>query len=261
MTTIKAKISPKNSKSSLKEAKTKFKVPTTRPVKSQSKQKCHRRSSMDFEQPFCQKPKVKSRPELVCTSCTQEDVNLAISLTTQYSQKPNSKTPGILTRQYNFKVAQTIGPQTTHVICGSDNKRTLNVLRGILRGCWILSKNWLYASLENNGWADEEPYELVDFSPAVKTLRFEREAFESAFKSELFSSVGSIYVSAQVKPTKSELQELIKLGGGTVANVLRVASIVIGRVNSKLDVVNVNEKWILDSIQYHSIMPFVDYQL
>ena len=33
---------------------------------------------------------------------------------------------------------------------------------------------------------DEEPYEMVDFSPAVRNPRQEKGAFQGAFKSELF---------------------------------------------------------------------------
>ena len=40
----------------------------------------------------------------------------------------------------------------------------------------------IFSSLENGIWVDEEPYELVDFSPAVKTMRRDREAFESDFR-------------------------------------------------------------------------------
>ena len=35
-----------------------------------------------------------------------------------------------------------------------------------------MTKEWALASLEAGRWVDEEPYEMVDFSPAVKNLRF-----------------------------------------------------------------------------------------
>ena len=42
------------------------------------------------------------------------------------------------------------------------------------------------SSLEESRWVDEEPYEMVDFSPAVRNVRQEKSAFLGAFKSELF---------------------------------------------------------------------------
>ena len=44
----------------------------------------------------------------------------------------------------------------------------------------------MLSSLEEGKWVDEEPYEMVDFSPAVRNLRQEKGAFQGAFKSELF---------------------------------------------------------------------------
>jgi hypothetical protein len=32
-------------------------------------------------------------------------------------------------------------------------------------------QEWVMASLEAGDWVDEEPYEMTDFSPAVKALR------------------------------------------------------------------------------------------
>ncbi len=32
-------------------------------------------------------------------------------------------------------------------------------------------QEWVMASLESGDWVDEEPYEMTDFSPAVKALR------------------------------------------------------------------------------------------
>ena len=36
-----------------------------------------------------------------------------------------------------------VSPKTTHVVCG-DEKRTINLLRGIAYGCWILRQEWVH---------------------------------------------------------------------------------------------------------------------
>ena len=33
----------------------------------------------------------------------------------------------------------SVGPNTSHVVTG-EGKRTLNLLKGLLQGCWIVSK-------------------------------------------------------------------------------------------------------------------------
>ena len=35
------------------------------------------------------------------------------------------------------------------------------------QGCWLLTKEWAYSSLEEGRWSPEEPFEMVNFSPAV----------------------------------------------------------------------------------------------
>ena len=42
------------------------------------------------------------------------------------------------------------------------------------------------ASLESGRWVGEERYEMVNFSPAVRNIRLEKEATSGAFRSELF---------------------------------------------------------------------------
>ena len=95
--------------------------------------------------------------ELVLTSCLLEDQHMAKQMV--------KKLPGKAT------VALQVRPTTTHVISGEE-RRTLNMLKAIIRGCWVVSKSWLLASIEAGGWVDEEPYELVTFSAAIKARRY-----------------------------------------------------------------------------------------
>ena len=80
----------------------------------------------------------------------------------------------------------SVTSETTHLVCGQNNKRTINTLKAMLRGCWILSKDWLLQSLEESHWQEEADYELVTFSPAVRMLREERQTFRGVFQSDLF---------------------------------------------------------------------------
>lgn len=57
--------------------------------------------------------------------------------------------------------------KTTHLIA-FDTRRTINMLRGIIRGIWILSYDWILESMEANGWKSESEYELKSFSKAVE---------------------------------------------------------------------------------------------
>ena len=47
----------------------------------------------------------------------------------------------------NFEYIHDVGSTTSHLVCGG-NRRTLNVLRALARGCWIVSLEWVNIRLE-----------------------------------------------------------------------------------------------------------------
>uniref|UniRef100_K7GFJ1 Microcephalin n=1 Tax=Pelodiscus sinensis TaxID=13735 RepID=K7GFJ1_PELSI len=65
-----------------------------------------------------------------------------------------------------FLFSDDVCETTTHVVTGSP-RRTLNVILGIARGCWIVSYEWVLWSLECGHWISEEPYELSTNFPAA----------------------------------------------------------------------------------------------
>lgn len=181
----------------------------------------------------------------MCTSCCRDDINLVGELVKKFGK-------------YSF--SDSVNANTSHVISG-EGRRTLNLLKGLLQGCWLVTKEWVLASLEEERWVDEEPYEMVDFSPAVRSMRLDKAAFQGAFKSDLFKDCGVVYVSLNCRAPREELKQLIISGGGSVANVTRIADVIVGEDRTDLTTCCVTEKWILDSIQFHIVMPFSDYPI
>ena len=47
--------------------------------------------------------------------------------------------------------AANVGPNTSHVVTG-EGKRTLNLLKGLLQGCWIVSKVNYCVAAQPNLW-------------------------------------------------------------------------------------------------------------
>ena len=41
-----------------------------------------------------------------------------------------------------YDVSVEVNSKTTHVVCG-DDRRTMNVLRGISKGCWVVAVEWV----------------------------------------------------------------------------------------------------------------------
>ena len=210
-----------------------------------------RRSSMDFVKPsmgLVSKSKEKKQSvtrELVLTSCQPDDHKLVKDIT--------KKLPG------RAKIEQRILPTTTHLICG-ESRRTLNMLKAILHGCWIVSLDWLYECLERNTWVDEEVFEMVSFSAAVKQRRIERELLPV---SDLLKDYGPFYIGRHCHVPKKELMELIQVAGGRCVNQLRMAKVILSHDYdaSNRVTVQVTEKWVLDCVQQHCILPFDSYLL
>lgn len=68
--------------------------------------------------------------------------------------------------------------RSTHLV-SLEPLRTVNFLRGIIRGLWILRYEWIVESLAAGRWLPEEPFEVRDFSAAVsvRTLTNARSDF------------------------------------------------------------------------------------
>ncbi|XP_048582540.1 microcephalin isoform X2 [Nematostella vectensis] len=159
-----------------------------------------------------------------------------------------------------FYIADKAGANTTHVIAGSP-RRTLNVLRAIAQGCWLVSPEWVMKSLEAGYWVDEEPYELADDFPAAQLSRLERVSSGPCFRQELFKEMEPIFVAEDTSPPRDELIHLITLCGGNVCTSIRSAGLCVGKVNRRIDTSNVTEAWVLDSITEHSVLSFCTYAL
>ena len=76
------------------------------------------------------------------------------------------------------------------------------------------------------------------------------------------ADIGSVFISSQCRAPFSDLQQLIVSGGGDLSPGARTARIVVGEPSpANTGQHTVTEKWVLDSVQYHSVMPFSDYPL
>ncbi|XP_058881025.1 microcephalin isoform X2 [Acipenser ruthenus] len=95
--------------------------------------------------------------------------NRTLVMTSMPTDKQNTVIQ-VVDKLGGFSVADNVCETTTHVVTGGP-RRTLNVLLGIARGCWILSFEWILWCVESEQWIPEEPYELSNHFPAapVKT--------------------------------------------------------------------------------------------
>ncbi|XP_044519531.1 microcephalin [Gracilinanus agilis] len=160
----------------------------------------------------------------------------------------------------DFSFSCEVCESTTHVVAG-EPRRTLNVLLGIARGCWIVSYEWVLWSLEFGHWISEEPYELSNNFPAASICRQERHLSIGQYQGDLFASQPVMFITAASEPPCAKLRELVRLCGGHVSRSPFAASIYIGPYRGKKQpqIKHLSEKWILDSITQHKICPCENY--
>lgn len=65
-----------------------------------------------------------------------------------------------------------MSPTTTHLVA-FDSRRTINLLRGLVRGVWILNYDWIMKSVAAKKWQPESEYEMTSFSKAVEVIELE----------------------------------------------------------------------------------------
>ncbi|KAM6221079.1 microcephalin [Rhynchocyon petersi] len=180
-------------------------------------------------------------------------------MTSMPSEKQNVVTQVVNTLK-GFSFSQEVCETTTHVVTGKP-LRTLNVLLGIARGCWILSYEWVLWSLEMGHWIPEEPFELSVNFPAAPVCRMECHLSAGQYQGNLFSGQPLMFITPDSNPPTAKLCELVRLCGGHITRVPRQASIFIGpyRGKRKATIKYLSEQWILDSITQHKICPSENY--
>ncbi|XP_065843207.1 microcephalin-like isoform X2 [Oscarella lobularis] len=174
----------------------------------------------------------KSKQSLVMTSLSPEDRDVILSLVSALG---------------TFCVENDVSDSTTHVVCG-EGRRTLSVLRGIARGTWILSYDWILKSLEEHRWVDEDKYEMNAKFPGAKISRMKKRNDDPGVLCE----VSSIFVAKSTVPEHPVLMELVELCNGELVGTARgKETVCVGGGKGMV----VTEKWLLDTIAHQTVMP------
>ncbi|XP_076264727.1 microcephalin isoform X1 [Rhynchophorus ferrugineus] len=207
----------------------------------------YRRSTMDFLPPSqinstkrVRRTDIVRMPTIVCTKLHSHEVKLFTDAVQALGR---------------FRVENAVSSSTTHLVAG-ESKRTVNMLKAISRGCWVVNFDWVLKSVEKGKWLPEEDFEVMDFAPIVQKSRLQRQAFGSKYSMDIFENCGPIFIGFDTNPKSSDLKELVVLCKGKLVNTKRRARIVIGELCSEEDVVCLNEIWVLDCIKKNRLLSF-----
>ena len=180
--------------------------------------------------------------------------------------------------------AESVTAGTTHLVVQGDRRiaatRTVKYLQAILLGCWVVTADWVEASVREGRWVDELPYEVVGdriteyVGGPAKARRARLLGLDGR---ALFE--GTTFVLHEVEH-EAALEGLIRTGGGKVAGPAARADLLLHRVLlTKHSVMTeglevqaeargcavVNQRWLFDCISafkrlptdgaYHAVAP------
>ncbi|XP_040589347.1 microcephalin isoform X1 [Mesocricetus auratus] len=202
------------------------------------------------------------RPQEKPKKCGKEKKTVRTLVMTSMPSEKQSLIIQVVNTLKGFSFAPEVCESTSHVLVGK-SVRTLNVLMGIARGCWILSYEWVLWSLELGHWISEEPFELSESFPAAPVCRLERQLSTRRYQGTLFANQPKMFIAPASSPPRAKLCELVLLCGGQVSPSPQQASLIIGPYCGKKEarIQYLSEKWVLDSITQHKVCDFNNYQL
>ncbi|ETN61253.1 hypothetical protein AND_007075 [Anopheles darlingi] len=228
-----------------------------------------RRTTMLFQSPFeaTQTVTVKKQPfqpgrGLPSMAATQNSAVVGprqyLATTNLHTEQSTFLKEAIGTLGGGFILETDVTANTTHLVT-LEARRTINLLRALIRGLWIVRYDWIVASATAGHWLPEEQYELRDFSPAIQANRSERQAFGKHYRSDLFADYGPFWISARCTVPPGQLRELLVLCHAKVTGNRGEARYLIVEKDGTQDYrvngqqVCVDALWILDSITINKV--------
>uniref|UniRef100_A0A182QA69 BRCT domain-containing protein n=1 Tax=Anopheles farauti TaxID=69004 RepID=A0A182QA69_9DIPT len=156
-----------------------------------------------------------------------------------------------------FTIETNVTDRTTHLVT-LESRRTVNLLRALIRGIWIVRYEWIVESYRAGHWLPEERYELHDFSRAVQLNRSERQAFGSRYSNDLFADFAPFWISPRSIVPVEQLRELIVLCRGKVTGTASRAKFLVVQPDDNDAAplegqVVVTSLWVLDSITINRV--------
>ncbi|XP_564818.4 uncharacterized protein LOC3290365 [Anopheles gambiae] len=156
-----------------------------------------------------------------------------------------------------FIIEANVSDNTTHLVT-LEPRRTINLLRALIRGLWIVRYEWIVESYHAGRWLPEERFELKEFSRAVQLNRSERQAFGSQYRNELWADFAPFWISPRCAVPVQQLRELIVLCRGKVTGDASRAKFLVVEPNDN-DAAPIEGQivvapgWILDSITINKV--------
>ena len=161
-----------------------------------------------------------------------------------------------------FRTCEKVDDKTTHLVIGS-RQRTMNMVRAVVRGIWILKYEWILESEKKGEWRLEDVFMQTSIVPSLRQTRMQR-TLNDSFKMTIFDEE-VFYISKNNRIPVGELIEVVKSVGGkttkkrTKANFIVASSFV--KYPEETTALVVKPAWIFDCIENDKIINTRNYIL
>jgi len=193
--------------------------------------------------------------------------------------------------QLGGKMTQEFDGKVTHLVGISDDsgcfQRTLKYCSAVLNGIWIMSFDWVLASLAAKNWVDETPFEIKGDNHCFGAPQKARKTLSQPGAQRLFEELSFHFSGTFVSPSPSRenLEQLVKIGKAQVLpslpafptsaeQFLKTSTQVIvvcdpqnmtpemaANVQQRCSLLPVSYHWILDSISAYELLPIERYRV
>lgn len=161
-------------------------------------------------------------------------VNFKVSERTQLNNAIHKLSNGCK----DFKLVQNAKCHTTHCFVKGKAK-TVQVLRSLAYGAYILSDEYIHDSIAAGKWLNPEEFEMDSFA----SQKVRKNNNPKLFNERTF------FVCPDTKPKRVILEELIEFCGGGCSRKITNADFIIGASVMCEGLPNFGENWIVDSIE------------
>ena len=188
----------------------------------------------------------------------------------------------------DVKVSREINEKTSHVIVGSLDEnhlarfRSRSFLVGILRGCWMVSPEWVEACLDSGCFVDESEFEVQGDVHAKggpekgRRARSQSYSYQDMAHQSLFGSLNVRLMKSTWPPDQMKnyeaVDKVLTVGGARVkgeedrdapVTIVFSAKVIIGgaATDNQMGVHTVSYKWVFDSVSHYALIDFDKYSV
>ncbi len=182
------------------------------------------------------------------------------------------------------------GTRITHIVTGivdqeQRTQRTIKYCCGVLTGAWVVTFEWVLASLSAREWVEELDYEVRGDTHALGAPKKARLALRKSGSTRLFAGLRFCFGGEFALPSRADLEGIARTGGAEILSSLPTPTTNMqeylaevqhtyvicdreitdeagaGEMHMVCGLVPISYHWLLDSVSNYSLLQVDSYRI